>query len=112
MAQLSDDCFAYRGPLMSVDEVERIIEQRVAPVVEIEHVPLAQAAGRVLAADVAAPIDLPPFDNAAVDGYAVRHVDLEQHGETRLAVVERITAGSAAGRALTSHEAAQSLICE
>jgi len=107
MAQLSDDCFAFAGPLLPVDEVERIIAQRVAPVAEIEAVPLAAAGGRVIARDVVAPIDLPPFDNAAVDGYAVRHADLDARVETRLAVVARITAGNAAARALKAGEAAR-----
>ena len=107
MAQLSDDCFAFAGPLLPVDEVERIIAQRVTPVAEIETVPLAVAGGRVVARDVVAPIDLPPFDNAAVDGYAVRHADLDTHAETRLKVVARITAGHAAARSLVAGEAAR-----
>jgi molybdopterin molybdotransferase len=96
MAQLTDDCFAFDGPLLPVDEAERIIRERVGPVSEIETVALNAAGGRVIAADVAAPIDLPPFDNSAVDGYAVRHADLDAIGETRLAVVERVMAGRAA----------------
>jgi molybdopterin molybdotransferase len=40
-----------------------------------QSLPLAEAAGRVLADDVVAPIDLPPFDNAAMDGYALRHAE-------------------------------------
>ena len=36
MAQLTDDCFAFSGPLMPVAEVERIIAERVSPVAEIE----------------------------------------------------------------------------
>jgi molybdopterin molybdotransferase len=107
MAQLTDDCFAFSGPLLPVDEVERIIRERVAPVAEIERVPLVDANGRVIAHDVVAPIDLPPFDNSAVDGYAVRHGDLDGKGETRLAVVERVTAGRAAARALRAGEAAR-----
>ena len=89
MAQLTDDCFAFSGPLLPVDEAERIIRERVAPVAEVETVPLDTARGRVVAADVVAPIDLPPFDNSAVDGYAVRHRDLDGKAETRLTVVER-----------------------
>ena len=100
MAQLTDDCFAFSGPLLPVDEVERIIRERVAPVAEIERVSLVDAIGRVIARDVVAPIDLPPFDNSAVDGYAVRHGDLDGKGETRLAVAERVTAGRAAERPL------------
>jgi molybdopterin molybdotransferase len=102
MAQLTDDCFAFSGPLLPVDEVERIISQRVTPVAEAETVPLHAADGRVVARDVLAPIDLPPFDNSAVDGYAVRHADLHAKEETRLTVVERVTAGHAAAHPLGS----------
>ena len=77
MAQLTDDCFAFSDPLLPVDEVERIIRERVTPVAEIETVPLHAASGRVIAREVVAPMDLPPFDNSAVDGYAVRHADLD-----------------------------------
>lgn len=100
MAQLTDDCFAFSGPLLAVDEVERIIRERVRPVPDIETVALGAADGRVIARDVVAPIDLPPFDNSAVDGYAVCHADLAADAETRLAVVERVTAGHAAARSL------------
>ena len=93
MAQLSDDCFAFSGPLMPVDEVERLIAERVLPVRETEVVPLGRATGRVLASDVVSSLSLPPFDNSAVDGYAVRHADLDGAGETRLAVADRVTAG-------------------
>src|SRR6266849_7607769 len=100
MAQLTDDCFAFSGPLLPVDEVERIINERVVSVAEIETVPLKAACSRVLAAAIVAPMDLPPFDNSAVDGYAVRHADLDSKEESRLAIVDRVTAGRAAARAL------------
>jgi len=105
MAQLSDDCFAFGGALLPVSEMERLIAERVMPVKETETVPLAAARGRVVAQDVLAPIDLPPFDNSAVDGFAVRHADLASAGDTRLKVVDRITAGRAATRALGAGEA-------
>jgi molybdopterin molybdotransferase len=107
MAQLTDDCFAFSGPLLPVDDVERIISERITAVDETETVPLKQGSSRVLAGDIPAPIDLPPFDNSAVDGYAVRHADLARSGETRLAVVERLTAGRAALRPLAAGEAAR-----
>ncbi len=107
MAQLTDDCFAFSGPLLPVAEAERIIAERVVPVAEVETVPLTAAGGRVLATDLVAPINLPPFDNSAVDGYAVRHADLDSRRDTRLAVVERITAGRAAQRSLWPGEAAR-----
>ena len=105
MAQLTDDCFAFSGPLMPIDEAERLIAQRVVPVAEIERVPLRQGQRRVVAADVVAPINLPSFDNSAVDGYAVRHADVAGEGETSLAVVGRITAGLAAQGAVAAGQA-------
>ena len=105
MAQLTDDCFAFSGPLLPVDEAERIIDERISPVSEIEVVALRAAPGRILAADLMAPMDLPPFDNAAVDGYAVRHADLDTGRETRLLIVDRVTAGHTAYRALSSGQA-------
>src|SRR3954453_18197412 len=96
MAQLSEDCFAFGGPLMSVDEAVGIIAARVTPVPEVETVSLAQADGRILATDIAAPLPLPPFTNSAVDGYAVRSRDLAADADTNFAVVGRVEAGSAA----------------
>jgi molybdopterin molybdotransferase len=49
----------------------------------------------VLAADVVAPIDIPPFDNTAMDGYAVRSADCHRHGATTLAVLGVLPAGIA-----------------
>jgi molybdopterin molybdotransferase len=105
MAQLTDDCFAFSGPLMPIAEMERLIAARVQPVSETETVGLAAARGRVLADDVMAPLDLPPFDNSAVDGYAVRHRDLDPSGETKLAIAGRLTAGSAANAPLGARQA-------
>lgn len=105
MAQLSDDCFAFSGPLMRIEAAEALIQERVTPVAEVETVPLAEARDRVLAHDIVAPLDLPPFDNSAVDGYAVRHADLAESGETRLRIIDRLMAGRAAGRAIGKGEA-------
>lgn len=101
MAQLSDDCFAFGGPLMSVEDAARLMAGRITPLSASEDIPLALADGRVLARDVVSPVNLPPFDNAAVDGYAVRHADLARAGETRLPVTGRVPAG-VAGPALAA----------
>jgi len=100
MAQLTDDCFAFAGGLLPIEEVERILRERVRPVAEVETVPLGAAYGRVIAHDVTAPIDLPPFDNSAVDGYAVRAADLAEAADTRLAIAGRASAGHPAAGAL------------
>jgi molybdopterin molybdotransferase len=105
MAQLSDDCFAFNGPLLPVADAERLIAERVAPVGGCETVPLREAVGRVLVEDVVAPVDLPPFDNSAVDGYAVRAADIGRDGETRLAIADRVAAGHTATHALKAGEA-------
>jgi len=105
MAQLTDDCFAFSGPLLRLDDMERLIGERVAPVAETERVPLHGARSRVAACDLKAPVDLPPFDNSAVDGYAVRHADLKEKVDTVLKVTGRLTAGAGADTALKAGEA-------
>ena len=95
MAQLSDDCFAFNGPLLPIGEAENLIAQRIAPVDGRETVGLRAALGRVLVGDIIAPVNVPPFDNSAVDGYAVRGDDLAFDGEKRLCIVDRVTAGHA-----------------
>ena len=97
MAQLSDDCFAFGGPMMSVDEAVGIIAARVTAVREVETVTLVDADGRVLAHDVPAPLPLPPFTNAAVDGYAVSSRDLPQREQRAFTVAGRVQAGAPAG---------------
>ena len=105
MAQLSDDCFAFNGPLLPVADAERLIGEGVTPVSGSEKVPLREAVGRVVAADIVAPLHLPPFDNSAVDGYAVRPEDLDGERERRLVVIDRIAAGHAGTRQLKPGEA-------
>jgi molybdopterin molybdotransferase len=96
MAQLSDDCFAFGGPMMSVDEAVSIIAARVTAVQDIEAVSLAAADGRILAKEISAPLPLPPFTNSAVDGYAVRSGDLAQVSEQAFPVAGRVQAGASA----------------
>ena len=105
MAQLSDDCFAFSGPLLRLDDMEALIGERVVPVAGSERVALSAARSRVTAADVIAPADLPPFDNSAVDGYAVRHADLKPDGDSRLAIAGRLTAGARAAPAIKPGQA-------
>ena len=94
MAQLSADSFAFGGDLLSVDDATALLEDRVTTAAGVERVPLERADGRVLAETVVAPIDLPPFDNSAVDGFAVRFGDLAPDAETTLAVEGRVAAGA------------------
>ena len=105
MPQLTDDCFAQGGKMMTVDEALAMIDAVTLPVTGSERVALGRAAGRILAEDVIAEHDVPPHDNAAVDGYAVYFDDLDEAGETRLPVTGRIAAGHPLGRAAAPGEA-------
>jgi molybdopterin molybdotransferase len=77
--------------MIPVEEAIRIILESVTPLPS-EGVALADALGRVLAEDVAADTDLPPFDRAQMDGYAVRSEDLRET-PARLRVVGEAAAG-------------------
>jgi molybdopterin molybdotransferase len=70
--------------------------QIATPRLETEDIPLKQLYGRTLAQDLLAPIDSPQWDYSAMDGYALRHADLNSDGETTLPVSQRIAAGSPA----------------
>ena len=100
MAQLSSDSFAFGDGLMAVDDAVALIAARIPPVAGTETVDLASADGRVLAQDIVAAVPLPPFDNSAVDGYAVRWSDLATSGPTILPVAGRVAAGAAAAAAM------------
>jgi molybdopterin molybdotransferase len=105
MAQLSDDCFAFGGNLLTVGEALARIEERVAAVAETETAPLATARGHILARDVVATLNLPPHANSAVDGYAFAHADLVPECGTVLPVGGRAAAGHPLGRAVVRGEA-------
>jgi molybdopterin molybdotransferase len=86
--------------LLSIDEALARVLARVRPL-DAEWVPVAAAAGRYLAEDVAARVNLPPFPSSAMDGFAVRAADLPG----TLPVGFRIAAGAPATRALQPGEA-------
>jgi molybdopterin molybdotransferase len=105
MAQLSDDCFAFGGTLLGVDAALELIAARITAVVETGTVPLAAAAGRILAEDLVAGIDVPPHANSAVDGFALSHADLLADRETVLPVGGRAAAGHPLARPIAPGEA-------
>ncbi|MQX36055.1 molybdopterin molybdenumtransferase MoeA [Roseospira navarrensis] len=92
---------------MSLDEALAEIDARIRPAVTIERVPLRQASGRVLAADLVANVTHPAHDNAAMDGYAVHHADLSPSEPTTLPVTARVAAGHPLDRPLPPGEVAR-----
>ncbi|WDD93967.1 molybdopterin molybdotransferase MoeA [Burkholderia sp. FERM BP-3421] len=83
---------APRAPMLSTADALATLLGAARPLAETETVATLDALGRVLAADVVSPLDVPPMHTSAMDGYAVRVADL-MHGERRLPVSQRIPAG-------------------
>lgn len=79
--------------MLSVSEAITSLLGSSQRLVESEEVDLISALGRTLARDVIATVDVPPADNSAMDGYALRHGDW-QDAETGLPLSQRIAAGS------------------
>jgi len=79
--------------MIAVAEARARILAEVTSVTPSQTVAVAEALGRVLARTVTAPFDVPPADNSAVDGYAVRGADLAPTGRTRFTVVADLPAG-------------------
>src|SRR5471032_961922 len=91
--------------MLSVDEALETLLAGARPVAEVEQVPTMEAVGRVLAQAQSSTMDVPPMDNSAMDGYAVRLSDLSSP-EKKLKVAQRIPAGSV-GRPLEPGTAAR-----
>jgi molybdopterin molybdotransferase len=89
----------YDPDALHVDKARAAIRACLAPVKEVERVPVREALGRVLAEDVVPAIDVPGHDNTAMDGYAVRFADLGA-GETVLQEIGAALAGKAFAGAL------------
>jgi molybdopterin molybdotransferase len=89
---------------MTPAEAARLIITHFRPL-PAEHRQLREALDAVLAEDVTSPIDLPPWDNSAMDGYAVRSEDLGQTGETELGVVDTVPAGQFPSTAIGASQA-------
>ena len=86
------DCCAEDRLLTLAEAVARILKV-VQPVRETETLPLLEAYGRVLAADLPARLDVPPRDNSAMDGFALYRADLKADRMTRLPVIGQALAG-------------------
>jgi molybdopterin molybdotransferase len=78
--------------MLAVSEAQAIVLHHARPLSPIDAPLTGDALGLVLAEDVASDLDMPPFDKALMDGYAVRAADLTHIGGS-LAVIEEVTAG-------------------
>ncbi|CAB3959323.1 Molybdopterin molybdenumtransferase [Achromobacter insolitus] len=77
--------------MLDFDQAQTLLANAAGPLQRSEEVSLADAAGRVLAADLTATVDIPPADNSAMDGYALRVADWG--AGVRLPIQQRCYAG-------------------
>jgi molybdopterin molybdotransferase len=82
----------YDPDSMPVEQARHLIRQFLVPIVQHETVALYAARQRTLATDVLSPMNVPPHDNSAMDGYALRHADIK-NGTTKLKIVGNSLAG-------------------
>jgi molybdopterin molybdotransferase len=92
--------------LLAFDEARDRVLAACRPVAESEEIDLVEAAGRVLAETLEAAADVPAFDRAAMDGYALRAADAREAG-ARLHVVGRVHAGPAGRHRVGAGECVQ-----
>ncbi len=102
-----NDCFVAPDKLIPLDDALAQLTTRLTPATGTEEVPLAAAAGRILAADVVARVTAPSFANAAMDGFAFRHEDLARADDHGLRVADRIAAGHPSAHRFAAAEAAR-----
>ena len=95
LTDIAERLQGYDPQALSAQHVNAFLAQLVQPVQEQESVPLMQAHGRILAQDVVSPINVPPHDNSAMDGYALCGADLLADRPTTLTVVGTAFAGAA-----------------
>ncbi|GGF61664.1 molybdopterin molybdenumtransferase MoeA [Terasakiella brassicae] len=104
MTPVFDCCFSHADDMMPLPEARRKIAETVKPIAQTTSLPLRQCVGKILAEDIISPRNVPPHDNSAMDGYALRFADLNPHGETKLPVTARIAAGHPMDRPLNPGE--------
>jgi len=94
-SQATQGCCDERTSALSLDDAWSHIDQTYVCTLDVFKVPLLGALGHVLGEDVVSPLDLPPFDNSAMDGYAFAHASLDGVPNGRLLrSPERIAAGT------------------
>ena len=106
---MTDPCFAQGVHRKTLAQALDLLQARVTAVVGVETVSLERAGGRILAAPVIAPRDVPAFDNSALDGFAFALRDLKAAPARRLPVSAYIQAGRGTAAPLQAGTAAQIL---
>ncbi len=93
MNQKDAGCDINQSPMKPVEEALSFLLRQARPVKDTETVTLQEGLGRILARSVRSQVDVPPWDNSAMDGYAVRYQDLVEF-QQGLRITQRIPAGT------------------
>lgn len=91
--QTLDPCATPKG-LLSVATARARIDALVSPITGAEQLPIRTALGRILAAPIISTVNVPPYTNSAMDGYALRGSDLPTSGTAQLKIIGRAMAGA------------------
>ena len=90
--QITESIAGFDAESLRVETAQHAIAHCIRPITQTERVPIKQALGRTLASDITAPINVPSYDNSAMDGYAFHSADLTQ-GTITLKVAGKAFAG-------------------
>ncbi len=93
------------GQILRLEQAQSLLLDRVKKIEETEVIPLWDVEGRVLAEDIFAGHDQPPFPRSPLDGYAVRSEDIAKASKecpVRLTVIDEVNAGYVSRRCVTS----------
>lgn len=93
LQQIAAELPGYDPQAMTASAVQDFLSRLVTPVQESVELPLLQALGRVLAADLISPLNVPPHDNSAMDGYAFAGAQLDKAAALELEVIGSALAG-------------------
>jgi molybdopterin molybdotransferase len=93
LASLVSCIDGYDPNALPVAKVNEVIRQFVQPIAGVEQLAVRDALGRILAADIVSPINVPAHDNSAMDGWAVRGTDLDAGAEIVLTEIGQALAG-------------------
>ena len=93
MTQLSNDCFKNNKKRISLEKAVSILEKRIKCIKKSQKIKLDQGLGRIVSKDIFSKLNVPSFNNTAVDGYAFKYSDINKKKKTSLTLNGRITAG-------------------
>ena len=105
MTQLTNDCFKNNKKRISLEKAVLILQKKIKCIKKTQKIKLNSALGRILSKNIISKINVPSFNNSAVDGYAFNFSDLNKKKETILKLSGRITAGQNYNKKIKKKEA-------